>query len=114
MPASGLARGVHAAGAAHAVELAALRAERGHGGGRGHLRHLADADPILWQDIESFRRLWSGKLVLKGVMHPDDATRAAAIGVDGIMVSNHGARQLDRAPSPIDVLPAINAAVGER
>ena len=70
--------------------------------------------PILWQDIESFRRLWSGKLVLKGIMHPDDATRAAAIGVDGIMVSNHGARQLDRAPSPIDVLPAINAAVGEK
>jgi isopentenyl diphosphate isomerase/L-lactate dehydrogenase-like FMN-dependent dehydrogenase len=70
--------------------------------------------PLLWQDIESFRRLWSGKLVLKGVMHPDDATRAAAIGVDGIMVSNHGARQLDRAPAPIDVLPAINAAVGEK
>jgi (S)-mandelate dehydrogenase len=70
--------------------------------------------PILWQDIESFRRLWSGKLVLKGIMHPDDAARAAAIGVDGIMVSNHGARQLDRAPSPIDVLPAINAAVGEK
>jgi isopentenyl diphosphate isomerase/L-lactate dehydrogenase-like FMN-dependent dehydrogenase len=70
--------------------------------------------PVLWQDIESFRRLWRGKLVLKGVMHPDDATRAAAIGVDGIMVSNHGARQLDRAPSPIEVLPAINAAVGEK
>ena len=70
--------------------------------------------PVLWQDIESFRRLWRGKLVLKGVMHPDDATRAAAIGVDGIMVSNHGARQLDRAPSPIEVLPAIDAAVGEK
>ena len=70
--------------------------------------------PVLWQDIESFRRLWPGKLVLKGIMHPDDATRAAAIGVDGIMVSNHGARQLDRAPSPIEVLPAINAAVGEK
>ncbi len=70
--------------------------------------------PVLWQDIERFRRLWSGKLVLKGIMHPDDATRAAAIGVDGIMVSNHGARQLDRAPSPVEVLPAINAAVGEK
>ena len=70
--------------------------------------------PVLWQDIESFRRLWPGKLVLKGIMHPDDATRAAAIGVDGIMVSNHGARQLDRAPSPIEVLPAINAAVGDK
>ena len=60
--------------------------------------------PVLWQDIEAFRRLWPGKLVLKGVMHPDDATRAAAMGVDGIMVSNHGARQLDRAPAPIEVL----------
>ena len=47
-------------------------------------------------------------------MHPDDATRAAAMGVDGIMVSNHGARQLDRAPAPIEVLPAIHAAVGDK
>jgi L-lactate dehydrogenase (cytochrome)/(S)-mandelate dehydrogenase len=47
-------------------------------------------------------------------LHPDDATRAAAIGVDGIMVSNHGSRQLDRAPSPLEVLPAINAAVGDK
>ena len=70
--------------------------------------------PVLWKDIENFRRLWPGKLVLKGVMHPDDATRAAAMGVDGVMVSNHGARQLDRAPSPIEVLPAIHAAVGDK
>lgn len=70
--------------------------------------------PLLWQDIESFRRLWAGKLVLKGIMHPDDATRAAAMGVDGVMVSNHGARQLDRAPAPIDVLAAIKAAAGDK
>ena len=70
--------------------------------------------PVLWQDVETYRRLWPGKLVLKGVMHPDDATRAAALGVDGIMVSNHGGRQLDRAPSPIEVLPAISAAVGDK
>jgi (S)-mandelate dehydrogenase len=70
--------------------------------------------PVLWKDVENFRRLWPGNLVLKGVMHPDDATRAAAIGVDGVMVSNHGARQLDRAPSPIEVLPAIHAAVGDK
>jgi len=69
--------------------------------------------PVLWKDVENFRRLWPGSLVLKGVMHPDDATRAAAMGVDGVMVSNHGARQLDRAPSPIEVLPAIHAAVGD-
>ena len=70
--------------------------------------------PVLWKDVETFRRLWPGKLVLKGVMHPDDAIRAAALGVDGIMVSNHGARQLDKAPSPVEVLPAINAAVGDK
>src|SRR5262249_36828651 len=51
--------------------------------------------PVLWKDVETFRRLWPRNLVLKGVMHPDDALRAAALGVDGIMVSNHGGRQLD-------------------
>jgi L-lactate dehydrogenase (cytochrome)/(S)-mandelate dehydrogenase len=70
--------------------------------------------PVTWQDIEAFRRAWPGNLVLKGIMHPADATRALSIGVDGIMVSNHGGRQLDRAPAPIDVLPAINAAVGDK
>ena len=70
--------------------------------------------PVTWQDIETFRRAWPGNLVLKGIMHPEDATRALAIGVDGIMVSNHGGRQLDRAPAPIEVLPAINAAVGDK
>jgi (S)-mandelate dehydrogenase len=57
--------------------------------------------PVTWQDIETFRHAWPGTLVLKGIMHPADATRALAIGVDGIMVSNHGGRQLDRAPAPI-------------
>jgi L-lactate dehydrogenase (cytochrome)/(S)-mandelate dehydrogenase len=70
--------------------------------------------PVLWRDLEHFRRLWPGKLVIKGIMHPDDAVRCAAIGADGIMVSNHGARQLDRAPSPIEVLPAVAAAVGDK
>jgi len=70
--------------------------------------------PVLWKDVETFRRLWPRNLVLKGVMHPEDASRAAALGVDGIMVSNHGGRQLDRAPGPIEVLPAIRAAVGDK
>jgi L-lactate dehydrogenase (cytochrome)/(S)-mandelate dehydrogenase len=70
--------------------------------------------PVLWRDIEHFRRLWPGKLVVKGIMHPDDATRCAAIGVDGIMVSNHGGRQLDKSPGAIEVLPAIAATVGEK
>ena len=69
---------------------------------------------LSWTDIENFRKLWPRKMVLKGVMRTDDAIRAAEIGVDGLMVSNHGARQLDRAPSPLDMLPAMNAAVGDR
>ena len=70
--------------------------------------------PITWRDVENFRNLWPDFLVLKGIMSTTDAVRAADMGVDGIIVSNHGARQLDRAPSPLDVLPAIKAAVGER
>jgi L-lactate dehydrogenase (cytochrome)/(S)-mandelate dehydrogenase len=70
--------------------------------------------PVLWKDVEAFRRLWPGNLVLKGIMHPEDAVRAQALGVDGVVVSNHGGRQLDRAPGPIEVLPAIGAAVGDR
>jgi L-lactate dehydrogenase (cytochrome)/(S)-mandelate dehydrogenase len=70
--------------------------------------------PVLWKDIETFRRLWPGKLVIKGTMHPDDAVRLAAMGVDGIIVSNHGGRQLDKSPGPIEVLPTIVAAVGEK
>ena len=69
---------------------------------------------LSWKVIEEFRKLWPRTMVLKGIMRPDDAIRAADIGIDGLMVSNHGARQLDRAPSPLDVLPAINTAVGDR
>ncbi len=70
--------------------------------------------PMSWRDVESFRRLWPGSFVLKGIMSAADSERAAELGVDGIIVSNHGARQLDRAPSPLDMLPAIKAAVGDR
>ena len=69
---------------------------------------------LTWRELEGFRRLWRGNLVVKGILHPADAVRAADGGADGIIVSNHGGRQLDRAPAPIDVLPAIRAAVGRR
>ena len=69
---------------------------------------------LTWKDVENYRKLWKRPLVLKGVMRVDDAKRAADLGVDGLIISNHGARQLDRAPSALDVLPAINAAVGDR
>jgi L-lactate dehydrogenase (cytochrome)/(S)-mandelate dehydrogenase len=67
-----------------------------------------------WEDLEKFRKLWPRHLVVKGILHPDDARRAADIGVDGIIVSNHGGRQLDRAPASLEALPAIKKAVGDR
>lgn len=65
-----------------------------------------------WADVERYRRLWPGRFVVKGLLHPDDARRATELGVDGIIVSNHGGRQLDRAPAAIDMVPAIRAAIG--
>jgi (S)-mandelate dehydrogenase len=70
--------------------------------------------PMTWKHVERYRELFKGNFVLKGIMHPDDAIRAHSLGVDGIMVSNHGARQLDNAPSPLEVLPAIRDAVGDK
>src|SRR5215218_8715082 len=67
-----------------------------------------------WKDLERYRRLFPRNLIVKGIMHPADAVRAAEIGCDGIIVSNHGGRQLDQAPASLDVLPAIKAAVGDR
>lgn len=64
-----------------------------------------------WFDLERIRRVWTGKLVLKGVLAPTDALRALDCGVDGVIVSNHGGRQLDCAPAPLEMLPAIRAAV---
>ena len=52
--------------------------------------------------------------MVKGILHPDDAVRAVELGADGIIVSNHGGRQLDRGPASVDMFPAINAAVGGR
>ena len=66
----------------------------------------------IWGDLEAIRTAWPGKLLLKGVMHPEDARIATGMGVDGLIVSNHGGRQLDMMPSPLDMLPMIRAAVG--
>jgi len=72
-------------------------------------------DPRLsWDDIEWIKRLWPGKLILKGILEPEDARHAVDAGADAIVVSNHGGRQLDGAPSSIEALPAILDAVGQR
>jgi len=67
-----------------------------------------------WHDVETFRRLWPGKLIIKGVLRADDAQRLVELGADGITVSNHGGKIVDRTPAAIDALPAIKAAVGAR
>ena len=67
-----------------------------------------------WEYIKRLRDQWPGKLLLKGVERPDDAERAAAIGCDGVVVSNHGGRQLDGAAATLDALPAISRAVGNK
>ena len=67
-----------------------------------------------WRDLDGFRRAWPGKLVIKGIMRPSDAVRCIGHGVDGIVISNHGGKALDRAPASIEILAAIKAAVGDR
>lgn len=70
-------------------------------------------DPSLsWDDLKRFRDLWPGKLLLKGVLRADDAQRAVGLGVDGVVLSNHGGRQLDSAISGLDALPEVAAAIG--
>lgn len=69
---------------------------------------------LSWADVDWVRKLWPGKLVLKGVLDADDARRAADLGADAIVVSNHGGRQLDGAPATIAALPRIVDAAGDR
>jgi len=92
----------------------------------GHVKAVSDLsslsawtneqfDPRLsWADVEWVKKQWGGKLILKGIMDVEDAKLAVASGADAIVVSNHGGRQLDGAPSSIAALPAIVAAVGSQ
>jgi len=87
------------------------------GAGRGtvptaEVAALQQATPPTWADLGWLRTVWDGPLVAKGILTVEDARRAADAGADGIVVSNHGGRQLDRAPATLSVLPRIVAAVG--
>ncbi|MDO9403980.1 MAG: alpha-hydroxy acid oxidase [Polaromonas sp.] len=92
----------------------------GHVSGVENMGSLAEwtarqFDPRLsWDDVQWIRRLWSGKLILKGIQDLEDAKLAAASGADALIVSNHGGRQLDGAQSSIAALPAIADGVGHR
>jgi len=91
----------------------------------GHARDVTDMsslsswtteqfDPTLsWKDLEWIKRRWGGKLILKGVMEPEDARLAVESGADALIVSNHGGRQLDGAPSSVSALPRVVHAVGK-
>jgi len=67
-----------------------------------------------WDEVQKYRDHWQGTLIVKGILHPQDAEKALSIGVDGLVVSNHGGRQVEVLPAPIDVLPAIVRQVGKR
>ena len=92
----------------------------GHAKGVGDLSSLSSwtaeqFDPALsWADVEWIKKRWGGKLILKGIMDQEDARLAVESGADAMIVSNHGGRQLDGAPSSIEALPAIVEAVGRQ
>ena len=67
-----------------------------------------------WEEVAQYRDRWKGTLIVKGIMHPQDAEKAVSLGVDGLFVSNHGGRQIEALPAAIDALPAIAAQVGSR
>tara|TARA_Y100000815_G_scaffold104650_4_gene93612 strand:+ start:1320 stop:2558 length:1239 start_codon:yes stop_codon:yes gene_type:complete len=67
-----------------------------------------------WEMVARFRDAWPGAMTVKGILHPADAEKAVSLGLDGVIVSNHGGRQFDPSPATIDVLPAIRAAVGKK
>jgi L-lactate dehydrogenase (cytochrome) len=69
---------------------------------------------VRWEDLDWIRELWDGPILAKGVLRPEEAVRAAELGLDGVIVSNHGGRQLDHLPATIDVLPEIVDAAGDR
>lgn len=69
---------------------------------------------ITWDDVRELRKLWPGKLIVKGIQHAGDAVKAADCGADAVVISNHGGRVLDAAPVPILTLPSVVDAVGKR
>ena len=75
---------------------------------------LFKQDDLDWDGVKELRDRWPGKFVLKGILHPEDAERALAMGADGVVVSNHGGRALDCSVASLDALPAIRQAVGGR
>ena len=77
-------------------------------------RSMMTTDSLTWEDLKALRKLWPHALIVKGILRPQDAVLAADCGADGVLVSNHGGRAVDSTPAPIDVLPSVADAVGNR
>jgi L-lactate dehydrogenase (cytochrome) len=90
--------------------VANLTAEGGPSLFSGRMKQVSKHAALSWHHVELARRLWRGPMVLKGILSHEDARIARECGVDGIVVSNHGGRQLDAAATPLQVLPGIRAA----
>ena len=82
------------------------------GGTVGELLNAAMDPSINYEDLKEIRSIWPGKIVIKGVQNVEDSKKLADLGVDGILLSNHGGRQLDRAPVPFHLLPEVVREVG--
>ena len=97
-----------------AIEFANAPADLGGRRGLTIANISAQFDPTVgWKDLERLRERWAGRLMLKGPVGVEDARRAQSLGVDGLQLSNHGGRQLDRAAAPIDTVAEVREAVGE-
>lgn len=84
------------------------------GAARFWLSEAFSGESHSWEDLELLKRHWDGPIVLKGIQHPEDAVMALKAGMSGIVVSNHGGRQVDGAVGSLDMLPEIVAAVGDK
>jgi isopentenyl diphosphate isomerase/L-lactate dehydrogenase-like FMN-dependent dehydrogenase len=108
---------LHGAGIANFTSdpefLAALPADAAPAAVRGHWAAIFANPALSWEQLPWLRELTSLPILLKGVQHPDDARQAMALGVDGLIVSNHGGRQLDGGVAALDALPAVRDAVGD-
>jgi (S)-mandelate dehydrogenase len=97
--------------------FANLRAYVGEEASLNHVIAFAQREmrgAFTWDEVRMYRDRWQGTLIVKGILHPQDAEKAVSLGIDGLVVSNHGGRQIEALPAPVDVLPAIARQVGNR
>jgi isopentenyl diphosphate isomerase/L-lactate dehydrogenase-like FMN-dependent dehydrogenase len=112
-PLRGIGVGNHLSDPAFRAELAEPPSDN-PGAAIAHRAKIFGDPSLTWADLPFLRRHWEGPIVLKGVLSPADAERAAEAGIEGLVVSNHGGRQVDGAIGALDALPPIVAAVGAR